>query len=128
MSLCIDGLIQDSQQEKHCRKYHMEDIKMSNLERLEIWYQKNCDGIWEHLHGVTIDTLDNPGWRVKIDLNETRYEDLKHDKLNKDHGDYDWIQCSISDKKFDVCGDSKKLNTILQTFFDWVEEFDSCNI
>ena len=35
---------------------------------LERWYQAQCDGDWEHHSGVTIETLDNPGWLVKIDL------------------------------------------------------------
>ena len=28
------------------------------------WYQSKCDGTWEHMYGVEIDTLDNPGWTV----------------------------------------------------------------
>ena len=27
---------------------------------------------WEHQYGVKKGTLDNPGWRVKIDLNENK--------------------------------------------------------
>jgi hypothetical protein len=35
---------------------------------LEQWYQEQCDGDWEHHCGVTIETLDNPGWLVQADL------------------------------------------------------------
>ena len=38
---------------------------------LQNWYHSNCDGGWEHLYGVKIDTLDNPGWSVAIDLEDT---------------------------------------------------------
>ncbi|MCM2498968.1 immunity 53 family protein [Neorhizobium galegae] len=32
------------------------------------WYEAQCDGAWEHGFGASIDTLDNPGWSLKIDL------------------------------------------------------------
>jgi hypothetical protein len=41
------------------------------LARLRAWYSARCDGNWEHEHGVKIDTLDNPGWSVVIDLEGT---------------------------------------------------------
>lgn len=102
--------------------------EIKSIERLQAWYRNNCGGDWEHSYGVKIETLDNPGWSVKIDLSETRYKDLKHDKLNKDYGDHDWMQCSISDKVFVGCGSCNKLNMILQTFFEWVDEYDDCHI
>lgn len=30
------------------------------------WYQKNCNGDWEQFFGVTIESCDNPGWRLRI--------------------------------------------------------------
>jgi hypothetical protein len=33
-----------------------------------------CDGEWEHYYGVKIDTLDNPGWIVQIDIMDTGLE------------------------------------------------------
>ena len=47
---------------------------MSTLARLEAWYLRQCNGDWEHLYGVTIETLDNPGWSVTIDLTGTKLE------------------------------------------------------
>lgn len=37
---------------------------------LERWYASHCDGEWEHKNGVTITTLDNPGWRLRFDVGE----------------------------------------------------------
>jgi hypothetical protein len=45
---------------------------MSSLRSLEDWYASRCDGDWERSFGITIETLDNPGWAVRIDLAETR--------------------------------------------------------
>ena len=41
---------------------------------VEDWYQSNCNGDWEHQYGITIETTDNPGWSVKIDLKNTIFE------------------------------------------------------
>ena len=46
------------------------------LERLQRWYLYRCDGDWEHSFGITIETLDNPGWMVTIDLQDTEWQDL----------------------------------------------------
>jgi hypothetical protein len=42
------------------------------LGRLQEWYVAQCDGNWEHSFGVTIGTLDNSGWQVRLDLQEHR--------------------------------------------------------
>jgi hypothetical protein len=44
---------------------------MNELQRLQDWYRAQCNEDGEHSFGVTIDTLDNPGWIIKIDLAET---------------------------------------------------------
>jgi hypothetical protein len=41
------------------------------LSLLEEWFVARCNGNWEHGSGISIETLDNPGWRVKIDLRDT---------------------------------------------------------
>ena len=41
------------------------------LEWLQSWSSEQCDGDWEHEWGVTIETVDNPGWFVKVNLEET---------------------------------------------------------
>lgn len=44
---------------------------MNVLQEIQSWYISNCNGDWEHSFGVSIDTLDNPGWSVRIDLADT---------------------------------------------------------
>ncbi|WP_035898448.1 Imm53 family immunity protein [Labrenzia sp. DG1229] len=52
----------------------MTDISISQIEK---WFAANCDGDWEHQGGLTIKTLDNPGWSVRLDLDtiEHRFDD-----------------------------------------------------
>jgi hypothetical protein len=44
------------------------------LVALQRWYADQCNGDWEHKDGVEINTPDNPGWRVVIDLRDTALE------------------------------------------------------
>src|SRR5687768_6013127 len=32
------------------------------------WYAAQCDDEWEHEFGIRLQTLDNPGWNLQIDL------------------------------------------------------------
>ena len=45
---------------------------MSNvILQLQQWYEAQCNGDWEHHYGISIESQDNPGWRVEIDLKDT---------------------------------------------------------
>src|SRR5262245_45197449 len=52
------------------RGYSTRMPKDAPLERLQRWYDSRCDGRWEHDYGIEIETCDNPGWLVRIDLPE----------------------------------------------------------
>jgi Immunity protein 53 len=97
---------------------------MDSLAWLQNWYAKQCDGEWEHTNGIRIDTLDNPGWSVKIDLSDTRYKGLESAIIVDDYvSDSDWIVCRIVDGNFDGSGDPQKLLPIVQKFRGWIDNF-----
>lgn len=48
---------------------------------MQNWLGENCDGDWEHNENIKIVNIDNPGWGVKINLNETRCENQPYDDL-----------------------------------------------
>jgi hypothetical protein len=87
------------------------------LTRLQNWYISNCDGDWEHNYGISIETLDNPGWTIKIELTNTNLEDLHYEK-RVDNGDLDWFFIKVKDKVFEASGDPNKLKTILTIFLE----------
>ncbi len=50
---------------------------MNALEELQNWYLSECNEDWEHSYGVKIETLDNPGWSVTINLEDTYLETIE---------------------------------------------------
>ncbi|HEY5405991.1 MAG TPA: immunity 53 family protein [Ginsengibacter sp.] len=87
------------------------------LTRLQNWYLTNCDGDWEHSYEISINTLDNPGWAIKIDLSDTCLQDLHYDK-QIDNGIFDWLFIKVTGKVLEASGDPAKLTTILTIFLD----------
>jgi hypothetical protein len=96
---------------------------MSIIKWLEDWYDSNCDGGWEHYYNsVKIYTIDNPGWRVKLNITETMYEDVVFNDIIIDRTDTDWLQCRKRDGNIDCAGGSKNLNEILEIIKKWMDE------
>lgn len=55
----------------------------SLISMLEHWYSSKCDGDWEHTGGVSLTTLDNPGWLLEFKYFDWEAVDLsKVDELN----------------------------------------------
>ena len=95
---------------------------MNILQWLQEWFHTQCDGGWEHTYGIRIDTLDNPGWAVRINIYGTELEGKAFERIEKNLADDDdWMVCEVVKGQFLGCGDPTKLITILQVFRDWVE-------
>jgi hypothetical protein len=86
---------------------------------LQTWYQQQCNGFWEHSYGVTIETLDSPGWVVTIDLMETPLERERMEPVRQERSAKDWLVCEVTQKQFRGQGDSQKLLGILTVFETW---------
>ncbi len=65
---------------------------------------------------ITIKALDNPGWIVEIDLNDTKYSGTSMDEIRIDNSDDDWMTCRIENNRFCGVGDCLKLEKILEVF------------
>ena len=90
---------------------------MSDVVRLlQEWYFDQCDDDWEHSYGVKLDTLDNPGWILKVDLRETAWEELSFPLTRQYISDRDWIQFEVSDACYVACGDPFKLIPMIEQF------------
>lgn len=89
------------------------------LQELEKWYENCCDGEWEHHFGVTIETLDNPGWQVRIDIVGTRLENQGFKEVNWSDDHHDWLRCRVREGRFEGVGGPAKLHQILKVFTAW---------
>lgn len=92
------------------------------LDRLQAWYHAQCDGDWEHDFGVSIGTLDNPGWFVTIDLRGTGLEDVAFAPVQElDHA-MRWISCEVRESKWLGHGGPRMLPRVLDEFLRWAGE------
>ena len=94
---------------------------MSSLRDLEAWYASRCDGDWEHSFGITIETLDNPGWAVRVDLAETPLAGRSFQQVQIDRSADDWLRCSVEADVFKGYGGPGNLHQVLDTFARWVK-------
>jgi Immunity protein 53 len=94
----------------------------AQLEWLQEWYSSQCDGDWEHLYGVEIGTIDNPGWRVRIDLAETDLSGIQLPRENIDRSDHDWFTFVVEADVFDGACGSRNLSELLAAFRDIAEK------
>jgi hypothetical protein len=89
------------------------------ISRLEKWYSQRCNGDWEHQWGVSIDTLDNPGWLMKIGLRETRAEGRVLERTRIERSTNDWVEYWVADHHFQAaCGPLNPFEAI-KIFIDW---------
>ena len=103
---------------------------MNMLEEIQNWYKMHCNNDWEHSYGVSIDTLDNPGWIVKISLNDTLLEDVVFPSVEEGTpedsesifgclSDNNWVKCYKEKNVWIGMGSPDKLEEILKIFLDW---------
>ena len=92
------------------------------LQRIQTWYLAQCNGDWEHSYGVKLETLDNPGWLLHIDLRETELESRIFTPINiQRNEENDWFQCRIESNQFYAACGPLNLSEILSCFLDWAE-------
>ena len=89
---------------------------------LQQWYEAQCDGDWEHEWGVRIETLDNPGWTVRIDLEETPLAGRRYAGRTVRRGDTDWIMVKVQDDVFEAACGPLNLGEVLGLFREWAEQ------
>lgn len=93
------------------------------LARLQQWYSAQCDGEWEHDHGIEIETLDNPGWSVSVDLTGTSANLAPGRSAEVERDDDDWFHAVVRTVEgrvvFTAAGGPHNLEEILELFLSW---------
>ena len=91
---------------------------MNTLARLQTWYLAQCNGEWEHSSGVNIQSCDNPGWWVTINLTGTALQTQQFAEIAE----------GVDDLRFALgspwhgAGDETMLERILEVFLGWAED------
>ncbi|MDO5067668.1 MAG: immunity 53 family protein [Propionibacteriaceae bacterium] len=103
----------------------MNETRGCALERLQQWYSAQCDGEWEHGYGVRIESLDNPGWSLAIDLTGTSVRLEVGRKVEVERDDDDWYQIWVSDDRGSLsllaaCG-PLNLSEVVEIVLEWLE-------
>jgi hypothetical protein len=88
---------------------------------LEKWYLERCNGEWEHHWGISIETLDNPGWRMRIDLRETRAENKVLEKTRIERNESDWVIYWAIEHRFEAACGPLNLSEAIHIFLNWFE-------
>lgn len=93
---------------------------MSNIDKIQEWYLSQCNEDWEHSFGIKIETLDNPGWRIEIDLSETLLENAKFTPVQVDYdSNTNWLTCFVEENKFKCACGPTMLDKGFELFLEW---------
>lgn len=88
---------------------------------LQKWYKSQRESGRDNEFGIIIETVDNPGWYLTINLTGTELEHCHFDYINFETSETDWYYCQIKNKNFDASCSPYNLTLILQIFREWVE-------
>jgi hypothetical protein len=91
---------------------------------IEKWYADRCDGEWEHSWGVKIETLDNPGWRIRINLNKTPAQLRALPRQKIDRAETDWIYYWVDNATFHAACGPTNLSETFGLFLAWFDSTD----
>ncbi|SFF30464.1 Immunity protein 53 [Actinacidiphila alni] len=90
------------------------------LVRLQDWYASNCDGDWEHSAGVRIESLDNPGWMIRLDTTGTVWEGRTLDRVVVGTSEDNWLHYWADGNSIQAACGPHLLEEALQTVLDQV--------
>ena len=99
----------------------------SVLTGLATWFMAQCDGDWEHHHGVILESIDNPGWRLTVDLKGEHPDVLLVSEgepptsQTGNVGGPSWLVCEVRQNRFVAAGDPSRLEELVRQFNSWIE-------
>jgi hypothetical protein len=96
-------------------------IMNNSLIWIQEWFKKHCDGDWEHQNGIRIETIDNPGWKIVIDLVDSELEGKIFVEIKVDRTELNWMHCRVEGSQLiGFCG-TYNLTEVMDIFRLWAE-------
>lgn len=93
----------------------------SNVEWLQVFFLRLCDGDWEHGAGFKIESLDNPGWWIEFNLEDTKLAAVELERVQIERSEHDWLDYRREGKMFrGACGPGN-LDELLSIFRTWAD-------
>ncbi|MEO7101270.1 MAG: immunity 53 family protein [Luteolibacter sp.] len=94
----------------------------TTLQKLADWYAGQCHANWEHGYGIKIETIDNPGFAIDIDLRETFLESAPYPEKKDSYDTEDrWMICRRTEFRFEGRGAPSRLEDMIEEFLRWSE-------
>ena len=98
-----------------------ESVQPGPLVWLQGWFADHCDADYEHDHGISIETIDNPGWCVRIELAGTELHSTPFDRVEVHRAEHDWCIAWIEGTVFEVACGPLNLGEAIHVFRSWVQ-------
>ena len=96
------------------------------LSELQQWYASHCNGDWEHDQRIAIGNIDNPGWSLRINLEDTDLEGQMFATVKERYEHpTDWVLCCVADGQFQAAGGPFQLPRMLRIFLEWAAMVES---
>ena len=93
---------------------------LDDFQYLASWYHQHCDGEREHSYGIAIDTLDNPGWKICIDLQDTPLEGRTlSPPVKVEESEERWLHVHVENQRFVAFCGPESLPRALEVFRQW---------
>lgn len=99
--------------------FYKQFLKQDAISWLCDWYHRQCVDEWQEEYGVYINTLDNPGWSIKIDLVRTALQDKPFQEVKFERSEHDWITARMNAKHFEAFGGPNNLHELIEIFLRW---------
>lgn len=80
------------------------------------WYISKCDGEWEHMHGIKISNIDNPGWQIEITGEDKKIPFT----IDQAVGEDSWMVINASEDKFTGYCSAENLLMVLEHAKKWI--------
>ncbi len=117
----IPKVIKMSHQQKRVKITNQKIYAMSILIWLQEWFKSQCDGDWEHSYGIKLESLDNPGWSVTIETENSNSELNDFDWISNEVNDTDWHYYRVINGAYEASGDFNKLEKLITIFKNLIE-------
>ena len=91
------------------------------LGALQAWYAAHCDGDWEQEFGVTIGTVQDAGWELRVDLVGTSLAGSELPRERTARTPADWCEIWCDGYTFRAAGGLDNLSELVEAFCHFAE-------